>query len=66
MCRVLTTITKGSPRPNSTDQPALPEVRLDRRRQRGNLLILRHSDEWRAVGLAVLFVSFAAAEVHHR
>ena len=37
--------------------PALPEVRLDRRRQRGNLLILRHCDEWRTVGLAVLFIS---------
>ena len=35
---------------------ALPEVHLDRRRQRGNLLILRHCDEWRTVGLAVLFV----------
>ena len=35
---------------------ALLEVRLDRRRERGNLLILRRCDEWRKVGLAVLFV----------
>ena len=38
--------------------PARPEVRLDRRRHRGNLLLLRRSDEWRAVGLAVLFIRF--------
>ena len=37
---------------------ALPEVRLDRRCQRGNILILRHCDEWRTVGLAVLIVRF--------
>ena len=85
VCRVLTAITKGSPRSSSKEHgaetmvsttkttdsrgsvcrdlllhhsPALPEVRLDRRRQRGKLLILRHCDEWRTVCLAVLFVRF--------
>ena len=36
--------------------PALLEVCLDRRRQPGNILILRHWNEWRMVGPAVLFV----------
>ena len=35
----------------------LLEVRLDCRRHRGNP-ILRHCDEWRMVGLAVLFIRF--------
>ena len=32
--------------------------RLDRRRQRGNLIILRRFDECRMVGLAILFILF--------
>ena len=39
------------------DEIALHAVRLDRRRQRGNL-ILCCCDEWRTVALAVVFVSF--------
>ena len=35
-----------------------PQVRLDRRRQRGKLISLRHCDEWRTVGLAVLLIRF--------
>ena len=40
---------------------ALPQVRLDPRRQRGNLILLR-LDERRMVGLAVLFVSFLGVD----
>ena len=39
----------------------LSEVRLDRRRQRGNLLNLRHCDERRTVAPAVLFKELARA-----